>query len=593
MASPLSGAAAFQQAVMFYRDGRLDQAAASCLAALASHPSQPTALQMMGVIEMKRQHHAAAVGYFDRLLKLHPNSPDVLNNRGLALHDLGQQNEALASYDAALRLKPDYVEAMTNRASLLSDMGRNAEAAALYVQANRLQPNRPYVIGSLLSARLLACDWTDFDVLTRAVDAAVDRGEVAAEPMAFAWHNQSAARQLRCSQIHAAKQFGGLRAEPLPRHPDHDRIRLAYLSADFRDHVVANTMAGIFERHDRSRFELTAVSHGPNDGSAMRRRLERAFDHFVDARNMDDAQVTRLMRQAEIDVAVDLTGYSTNHRVSILAHRPAPIQIHHQGYPSTLAAPFIDYLVVDRVVVPPELERFYSEKLIRLPDNFLANDNSQPIPGEPPPRAAVGLPERGFVFCAFNNRYKISPSYFDVWMRLLKAVDGSVLWLRQENEETSATLVREAARRGVATDRLVFAPRVDLESHLARHRLADLFLDSFPYNAHSTTAHALWCGVPVLTQCGETFASRVATSLISAAGLSELSVKSLAEYEALALKLAANPALLASFRQKAERARVDSPLFDTERMCRNLELAYATVHERHRRGEPPVSFDVT
>jgi protein O-GlcNAc transferase len=592
MSAPPSGAEAFRQAVIFYRQGRFEDAAASCRAALASHPRQPAALQMMGVIEMRRQRPVAAVDYFDRLLKIHPNSPDVLSNRGMALHDLGRHKEALASYDAALRLKPDYVEAMTNRANLLSTLGENVEAARAYAQVQRLAPSRPYVLGSVLSSRLMSCDWTGFDALTREIDESIDRGEAAEEPLSFAWHTQSAARQLRCSEIHAAKQFGGMRPQVPRLHPEHPRIRLAYLSADFRDHVVAHTMAGLFERHDRARFELTAISYGPNDGSAMRNRLERAFDHFVDVRSMDDAQVAKLLRQAEIDIAVDLTGYTTHHRMAILAHRPAPIQIHYQGFPATLGATFIDYMIADRIVVPPELESFYREKVIRLPDNFLANDNSQPVPGEPPPRGEFGLPERGFVFCGFNNRYKISPPFFDVWMRLLSAVDGSVLWLRQENNEASTGLRREAERRGISAGRLVFADRIDLADHLARHRLADLFLDTFPYNAHSTAAHALWCGVPILTLCGETLASRVATSLLRAAGLPELSVKSLLEYETLALKLATHPDLLAPLRQKAERARLESPLFDTDRLRRNLESAYLTVYDRARRGEPPASFDV-
>jgi protein O-GlcNAc transferase len=587
-----SGAIAFQQAVMFYRQGRLDDAASSCRAALASHPRQPAALQLMGVIEMRRQQPAAAVAWFDRLLTLHPGTPDVFSNRGMALQDLDRHKEALASYDAALRLKPDYLEALANRGSLLFSLGRNVEAAAAYGQVYRAAPDRPYVRGSLLSSRLMSCDWTDFDELAAAIDAAVDRGEPAEEPLSFAWHSDSAARQRRCSEIHAARQFGELHPMPSRPHAEHARIRLAYLSGDFRDHVVAHTMVGLFERHDRSRFELTAISYGPNDRSAMRDRLEKAFDHFIDVRGMTDGDVARQMRQAEIDIAVDLAGYTTHHRAALLARRPAPVQIHYQGFPATLGAPFVDYLIADPVVIPAELEHFYREKVIRLPDNFLANDNTQPVPGEPPPRAAVGLPERGFVFCAFNNSYKISPPFFDVWMRLLKAVEGSVLWLRHDNDPASDALRREAERRGVPADRLVFARRIDLAGHLARHRLADLFLDTFPYNAHSTTAHALWCGVPVLTLCGETFASRVATSLLRTAGLPELAVASLADYEALALELATRPDRLAPLRRKAERARVESPLFDTDRLCRNLESAYATAYERLRRGEPPASFTV-
>ena len=589
---PANPAAAFQQAVMSYRQGRLSDAETFARAVLKGQATHLGALHMLGVIQLRQAKPAAAVEWMDRLLKLKPDSPDVLSNRGMALQDLGRLKEALASYDRALRLKPDYVEALLNRGNLLFSLKRFDEAAQNCTRLMALAPDRPYLRGNLLSMRMSSCDWTDFDALSADIAQRVERGEPADDPLSFTWHSRSAALQLRCSEIYAAREFAT--KQPLPPRPrvEHERIRLAYLSGDFREHAVAYSFAGLFERHDRARFEVTAISYGQNDGSDMRAHLERAFDRFIDVRGMDDLTVARLLRKEQIDIVVDIAGYTANHRASILALRPAPIQVLHQGFPATMGAAFIDYIVADRHVIPPELEAFYREKVVRLPDSFLVSDDAQPIAGAPPPSRDAGLPEQGFVFCSFNNSYKIIPAVFDVWMRLLRAVEGSVLWLRHESDSATANLRREAEQRGVAPDRLVFARRIDLADHLARHRLADLFIDTFPYAAHSTASHALWAGVPVLTLCGETFVSRVASSLLHTSGLPELVAGSLEEYEALALKLATDGQLLSKLRHKVEAGRARSPLFDTDRFRRHLEAAYATMYERWQRGEAPQSFDV-
>lgn len=590
--APANPAAVFQQAVMSYRQGRLDEAEAFARTALKGAPTHPSILQMLGVIQLRKKKPALAVDWFDRLLKVKPDSPDVLSNRGMALQDLGRLKEALASYDRALKLKPDYVEALLNRGNLLFSLKRFDEAVQNCTRLMAIDPDRPYLRGSLLSMRMSDCDWTDFEALSSDIAARVGRGEPADDPLSFTWHSRSAALQLRCSEIYAAREFAD--KQPLPPRPavEHERIRLAYLSGDFREHAVAYSFAGLFERHDRTRFEVTAVSYGQNDGSAMRSRLERAFDRFIDVRAMDDFTVARQLRQAQIDIVVDIVGYTANHRASILALRPAPIQVIQQGFPATMGAPFVDYIVADRHVIPPELEAFYREKVVRLPESFLVSDDAQPVAGPPPPRSAAGLPDQGFVFCSFNNSYKIIPAVFDVWMRLLRAVEGSVLWLRHEGDSATANLRREAEQRGVSADRLVFARRIDLGDHLARHRLADLFVDTFPYTAHSTAAHALWAGVPVLTLRGETFVSRVASSLLHTSGLPELVVDSLEAYEALALKLATDGNLLRALRAKVEAGRTSSPLFDTDRFRRYLEAGYATMYQRWQRGEAPQSFDV-
>jgi predicted O-linked N-acetylglucosamine transferase (SPINDLY family) len=349
-------------------------------------------------------------------------------------------------------------------------------------------------------------------------------------------------------------------------------------------------VAELFETHDRSRFEVFAFSYGDDDGSPMRRRLERAFDGFFDVRGLGDEAIAQRIREQEIDIAIDLTGHTSGSRVEILAARPAPVQLHYIGYPGTLGADFIDYLIVDPFLVPPEEQQHYSEALIYLSQCYQANDRKRVASERPPSRAEAGLPAEGLVFCCFNQAYKITPAFFGAWMRLLLAVPDSVLWLLSDNRWADDNLRREAAARGVAPERLVFAPKLPMEEHLARHRLADLFLDTFPYNAHTTASDALWMGLPVVTCAGRSFASRVAGSLLHAVGLSELITGDVAEYERLALALAREPARLAAMCRRLEAARASAPLFDLDRTRGEIERAYEEVWETHRRGEVPRTF---
>ena len=582
---------AFHLAVTQYRLGRLDLAETACRDVLKAQPKHPGALHLLGVISLRRLKPAAAVEWFDRLLKLKPDMPDVLNNRGMALQDLGRPKEALASFDGALKLKPDYAEALTNRGALLAAARRFDDAARTYARLLAVAPDRSYARGALLAARLGMCDWTDFESLSADVAARVERGEFADDPTAFTWHSVSPALQLRAAEIYAARQWP---SPPLPAstiiRPERERIRLAYFSGDFREHAVAFNFVNLFERHDRARFEVWGISYGPDDGSPMRARLERAFDRFIDTRAMDDQSMAQMMRREGIDIVVDLTGFTGGNRTAVLAHRPAPIQVNHQLFGT--GAPFMDYVVSDATIVPDHLAGFYRERLVRLPDCCMVTDDAQPIAEAPPSRAAEGLPERGFVFACFNNVNKILPPLFAIWMRLLRAVEGSVLWLRQDNALALANLRRAAEQAGIAGERLVFARRVPLPEHLARHRLADLFVDTFPYNAHTTAVHALWAGLPVLSERGETAPSRVATSVLKAVGLPELSVASSEQYEALALDLAAHPERLAALKDKLAHARTTAPLFDSDRYRRHLESAYGTMYRRWRNGQAPASFDV-
>ena len=435
-------------------------------------------------------------------------------------------------------------------------------------------------------ARKRMCDWADYRK-----DEAKARTAVGKQAFALLALDSSPAEQLDCARRAAAalavpKSLMFPRLRPKPG----GRIRIGYVSANFRPHAGAFLIAGLIEQHDRQDFEIVGYAASPDDGSQMRARLASSFDRFVDISGTTDRDAARRVHAEGIDILVDLNGFTQRARTAILAYRPAPIQVNYLGYPATTGADFIDYILVDPFVVPVDQQPFFSERLVHLPDCYQCNDDKRPISDHTPSRAECGLPENGFVFCCFNNTYKITPDFFDIWMRLLDAVSGSVLWLMDDNFWEKANLAREAAARGIAPERIVFAPKLPPPDHLARHRLADLFLDTLPYNAHTTASDALWAGLPLVTCAGTTFAGRVAGSLLRAIGLPELVTCSLEEYEALALRLSRDGDLLAALRARLARNKWTHPLFDTERFARNIEVAYRRMWERSRAGRPPAAF---
>jgi predicted O-linked N-acetylglucosamine transferase (SPINDLY family) len=501
-------------------------------------------------------------------------------------------DEALASYDRVAALAPNAAAAHVNRGTALAKMARHSEAAAAFDRGLALDANFDYARGDRLHSAMHACAWNGHDAECARLLAELSAKPSVAAPFTILSIPSSPADQLKCVQDYVAKKFKP--AEPLWRGERyrHDRVRVAYLSSDLHDHVTAILMAGVFEHHDRSRFETTALSCGPDRDVAMRRRIKQAFEHFIDARSMSDPEIAKRVRNMEIDILVDLNGHTADARTGVTAHRAAPILVSYLGYPGTMGAPYIDYILADGVVIPDDQRRFYSERVAVLPGSYQPNDSTRQIADPGPTRAQAGLPENGLVFCSFCNNYKITPTMFGVWMRLLKQVEGSVLWLLETNRDVARNLRREAEGRGVSPERLVFAPRVPVEAHLARQRLADLFLDTSPYNAHTTASEALWVGLPLVTLLGTTFAGRVGASVLHAAGLPELVADSIEDYEGLALSLARDPVRLAALRDKLARNRDSCPLFDTARTTRNLEAAFTLMWQRHQRGEPPASFAV-
>jgi predicted O-linked N-acetylglucosamine transferase (SPINDLY family) len=508
---------------------RFEEALASYERALALRPHYAEALNNRFTALRVLKHLDKALTSYDRSLAIRPDYPEALCNRGNTLFELKRFEEAVASYDRALAVRPDFIEALSSRGNALLDLKRLDEALANYDRALAINPDYAPALSGLAGSALKICDWTRTARLADKLAVRIAAQQSAVAPFTLLGYCDDPALQLQCATNFIRDEVG---IEPSSLWDGtvwrHDRIRVAYLSADFRIHPVAYLIAGLIERHDRGRFEVVGVSFGPDDASAMRARLVAAFDQFHDVRSMSDFAAAKLLREIEIDIAVDLNGYTRGARPQILAHRPAPIQVSYLGYPGTMGAGFIDYVIADPIVLPFDRQPFYTEKIVHLPECYQVNDSKRKIGERTPTRGEAGLPDEGFVFCGFNNNYKITAPVFDVWMRLLRRVESSVLWLKRDNQAAERNLGNEAAARGIDPARLVFAGRLPLlEDHLARHRLADLFLDTLPYNAHTTASDALWAGLPVLTCQGRAFAGRVPASLLAAVGLPELVTDSL------------------------------------------------------------------
>jgi predicted O-linked N-acetylglucosamine transferase (SPINDLY family) len=613
--------ARFEEALALQRKGDFRAAERICLELLGRRGDHFEAMHLLGVVALQQRHAARAAELFGEAIALRGDVAAAHCDLGKALVALKRPAQALSCFERATALDPAFAEAhawrgeimvglrrleqaaesyriasglLPNEAALHRNLGhvltmlrRHDEAFAAYDAAFCLDPERAGIEGHRLYARMHLCDWGKWSADCGHLLSSVRAGKASTQPFILLAVPSTPAEQLGCASAWTELHFRNATPRWRGERYDHDRIRIAYLSADFRQHAASILMAGMFERHDRSRFEISAISFGTDDGSAMRARLEASFEHFVEARELSDDGIADLIRSREIDIAVDLMGYTTNSRTGILARRPAPVQAHYMGFPGTMGAPFLDYVIADRTVIPDAERACYSEKIVSLPHSYFVNDATRPIADRAFTRAELGLPERGFVFCCFNGSHKITPETFDGWMRILKQVDGSVLWLLAGNPATASNLKREATTRGVDPARLIFAARMQPAEHLARHRAADLLLDTLPYNAHTTAADALWAGLPALTHSGGTFAGRVAASLLGAIGLGELVTATAAGYERLAVELATDARRLAAIRARLAANRLTTPLFDTRLFTAHMEAGFVAMHERHRAGLPP------
>lgn len=573
--------------------GEFNDAVACFRRALEIKPDSAEALNNLGIALKALGQFDGAIDCYGRALKINPDHAEVHRNLGNALKDLDQLENAMQSYRRALAIKPDYVEVHCNLAIALKALGQHDAALSHYERAINIKPDHEFLYGDWLHAKMKVCDWTDVEAQFSLLIEKIDHGEKASSPFPVLALSGSLLLQRKVAEIYVREKL--LQSGALPRiakRRRHGKTRIGYFSADFHDHATAYLIAELLERHDKSAFELTAFSFGPDTNDGMRRRISASFDSFIDVRNKSGRDVAILARDLEIDIAVDLKGFTQDSRPGIFAFRAAPLQVSYLGYPGTMGAGFIDYLIADPTLVPASHAKDYSEKIAYLPNSYQVNDSKRQISEKVFTRNELELPRSGFVYCCFNNNYKITPDIFESWMRILKQVQGSVLWLFEDNAPAARSLRREAELRGVDAERLIFAKNMPLPEHLARHRLADLFLDTLPYNAHTTASDALWSGLPVLTRVGDTFAGRVAASLLTAIGLPELVTSTPEAYEALAIELATNPDKLTAIKRKLADNRLTTPLFDTRLFARHIEAAYTAMYERYQADLPPEHIHV-
>jgi protein O-GlcNAc transferase len=529
---------------------------------------------------------AEALAGCDKAIALNPDFAEAHSNRGNALTDLKRYDEALASYDKAVALKPDYAEAYNNRGNALIAQNRPEEALATYDKAFAINPDFEFL--HLINMKMKICDWSNLEAQIVQLVHRIDHAEKVSHPFQVLAAINSPELQKKAAEIYALARYQLNGAPPkITKRQRRNKVCIAYVSSDFRQHPMSYLIVGLIEALNRDRFNVIAISLSSEDPSEIGQRIKRAFSKFIDVSRMSDQAVVQLMRKLEVDIAIDLMGYTSGNRTNIFAQRAAPVQVSHIGFPGTMGAEYIDYVIADHIVIPVEDASFFSEKIVRMPDTYWVTDRKLAIAQRTPPRTEVGLPNNAFAFCCFNNNYKITPKVFDCWLRILKRVDGSVMWLLEDNAKAVSNLRKEAEIRGVNPKRLVFAKRTSLPDHLARHRLADLFLDTLPYNAHTTASDALWAGLPVLTCIGETFAGRVAASLLNAIGLSELITTTLETYEQMAIDLATHPEKLAAIKHKLAKNRLTTPLFDTKLFTKHIEAAYTAMYERYQAGFPP------
>ena len=571
--------------------GRLEEALQSYARALQVSPSLADAHYNRGVVLHQLRRAAEALASYDQALQI-AASAAACNNRGNVLLELGRTREALQSYEQALQLDPTLADAHHNRGSVLQMLKRPEEALVSLTRALELNADLPWLFGTWLHARLQLCEWRQLEAAVAELTARIMQGRKATQPFVVLAVNDAPAVQRRAAEICAHDSAPARAAAPPLQRAAQPVIRVGYYSADFRNHAMAQLMAGVFELHDRRRFELTAFSFGPDRDDEMTGRLRGSFHGFHDVRSRSDREVAEGSRELRIDIAVDLMGFTHHARPGIFAQRAAPLQVSYLGYAGTTGSPYIDYLVADRIVIPPQTRPCYAEQVIYLPNSYfptsyLFNERQRLALQRDAARAPLGLPGTAFVFCCFNSLYKITPVTFASWMRILAAVPDSVLWLLSDSATAMRNLRFAAERCGVSGTRLIFAPPLPLAEHLPRYRVADLFLDTLPCGAHTTASDALWMGVAVVTLAGESLAARVAASLLTAIGLPELITATRADYEALAIALARERERLAALGRRLAANRLTTPLFDTQLLTRHLELGYEQIYRRHHLGLAP------
>ena len=568
---------------------RLEEALVSYDKAIVLDPDYADAYSNRGNVLQDLKRLDEALASYDHAIALNPIYVNAYSNRGNTLKELKRLDEALVSYNHAIALDPNYANAHLNRGSALIDLKRLDEALVSYDRAIALKPDIDFILGHLLHTKMHLCLWDDFLKNLDEIKHKINNNEKVVAPFVILALLDDPEIQKKAAQIYIKDKYPRNNLiSKIDSYPKHSKIRIGYFSADFWNHPVSYLTAELYETHDRNRFEIHAFSFGPDIEDEMNLRIKEGVDHFHDVRTLSDNDVARLARKVEIDIAVDLGGFTANSRTGIFAMQAAPIQVNYLGYPGTMGAEYMDYLIADHILIPKEKQKYYLENIVYLPHSFMVNDSNYKKSKRLFTRDETGLPTNGFVFCCFNNFYKITPNIFNGWMRILFQVDGSVLWFPEGNSTAVNNLKKEASKNGIDENRLIFAPRLTfMEDHLNRIQLADLFLDTLPYNAHTTTSDALRMGLPVLTCMGHSFASRVAASLLNAVNLPELITTTQEQYESLAIELAMHPEKLKSIKDKLASNLPTAPLYDTPLFTKHLESAYMTMVERYQQGLDP------
>ena len=568
--------------------GQLDAAIKSYEQALAINPDYAEAHNNHGNALMDLGQLDAALKSYEQALAINPDYADAFNNLGNALRGLGRLDAAVKCYEKAVAIKPDYAEAYHNHGNVLLGLKREDEALVSYESAIALNPNLDFILGDLLHTKMNLCLWDDLEKRLNELTKKINNAEKVINPFHILSLIDDPEVQRKTATIYANEKYPQSDVlSKIGRYPKHKKIRIGYFSGDFHNHATMHLMAELFECHNKKNFELIAFSFGPDTQDQWRQRVFLCFDQFVNVRLKSDLEISLFARKMEIDIAIDLKGYTRNCRPNIFAEGCAPIQVSYLGYPGTMATEYIDYLIADCTLIPKDKQQHYSEKIVYMPNSYQVNVSKRSVSETSLLRNELGLPNTGFVFCCFNNNYKITPSTFTSWMRILKAVDDSVLWLFENNKNTTKNLKEEAMKFGINAHRFVFATHMPVEEHLNRIKQADLFIDTLPYNAHTTTSDALRMGLPVLTCMGNSFASRVAASLLNAINLPELITTTQEQYESLAIELATHPEKLKIIKDKLANNLSTAPLYDTPLFTRHLESAYLTMYDRYQQGLEP------
>ena len=577
--------------VILHAQIKLEESINAYKKALSINPNYVEAWNNMGVVLHEQDKLDEALAAYKKALALKSSYADALNNMGLIFKTQGKLDEALDSYKKAISFKPNYADAYENIGVIFEKQGKTDQLIKNYIKLLKIKPNDENIRIRKLHDQAHICDWEGMKEDEALIPKLGTTKQYISPFMILSLEDNIARHRLRM-EIYAKANYTQTSLHKIQIPSDKPKlIRIGYFSSDFRVHPVAYLMAKVFEKHDRDKFEIYAYSLYFREDT-LRKRLEETFDVFKDVQGLSDKEVALIAQKDQIDIAVDLTGYTEHCRPGIFAYRAAPVQINYLGYPGTMGAKFMDYIIADQTLIPLDLQEYYTEKPIYLPNSYMATDNTRQVANSPITRLEMGLPENGFVFCCFNNNYKISPVEFDIWMRLLKKVPDSVLWLRKSNEWSEINFQNEAKKRGINPDRLVFAGYAEMDEHLARHKLADLFLDTFAFNAHTTATEALWVGLPVVTKLGQSFAARVAGSLLTAIGLPELITETVQDYEELILDLASNPQHLKSIQLKLAKNISTQPLFDTELFVKHLEDGYQQAYQRYFDRKSPQAIMV-